>query len=74
MKEIRRSGLLIAVSLNQCVDIREIIDCCIKNKVIVGEFLFDRNSFKIAPPFIITEQEIMESSRIIRDCLDTFVL
>jgi putrescine aminotransferase len=58
IKEIRSKGLLIAVEFESYEVLKPIIDRAISKGVITDWFLFCNNSMRIAPPLIITEEEI----------------
>ncbi len=58
IKEIRNQGLMMAVEFEDFETLKPIIDKAIKKGVITDWFLFCDNSMRIAPPLIITEEEI----------------
>jgi acetylornithine/N-succinyldiaminopimelate aminotransferase len=68
--EIRRAGLMIALQLDSYAHTKRVIDYCIGRGVITDWFLFNDSSMRIAPPLIITEEQIRESCAIIRDGLE----
>ncbi len=70
IKEIRQIGLMIGVELlsDQITD--EAVKEMYRNKLIVDRFLFNNNSFRIAPPLTVTYEEIEEISRKILQALD----
>ncbi len=61
--EVRSSGLMIAVELRQKEWLTPVISRAFENGLIVDYFLFDSKSFRIAPPLIISEDEISEACR-----------
>jgi len=65
IKQIRSKGLLIALEFDSFETSKKIIDCCIENGLITDWFLFVPHCMRIAPPLIITEQEILLSCEII---------
>ena len=65
IKEVRSKGLMIAVEFESFEILKQIIDRCIENGVIVDWFLHCDNSMRIAPPLIITEKQIREACQII---------
>lgn len=71
VKEIRSSGLMIAVELGSEELVRKVASECIKMGVIVDWFLFCPTAIRIAPPLIITSDEIKEACSIIRNILDS---
>ena len=70
VKEIRRSGLLLAVELGQSEKLYKIMDLFIEEGILSDWFLFCDTAFRISPPLIISDEEIRDSVRIIRSCLD----
>lgn len=66
VKEIRQIGLMLAVELRDEATMNLVEKELFKSRLIIDRFLFDDNSFRIAPPLTITEEEInMISERII---------
>ena len=70
VKEIRRSGLLLAVELGQSEKLFKIMDLFIEEGILSDWFLYCDTAFRISPPLIISDEEIRDSVRIIRSCLD----
>ena len=70
IKEIRRSGLLLAVELGQSEKLYRIMDLFIERGILSDWFLYCDTAFRISAPLIITDDEIRDSVRIIRECLD----
>jgi len=58
IKQIRGKGLMLAIEFDSFELNKKIIDRCIANGVIVDWFLHCSNSMRIAPPLIITTEEI----------------
>ena len=58
IKEVRNQGLMMAVEFEDFDTLKPIIDRAILKGVITDWFLFCDNSMRIAPPLIITEEEI----------------
>ncbi len=67
--QVRSKGLLIAVEFESYEVLKPIIDRAIKKGVITDWFLFCNNSMRIAPPLIITEEEIKEVCRLILESI-----
>ncbi|WP_025145708.1 aspartate aminotransferase family protein [Pedobacter jeongneungensis] len=65
IKEIRGKGLMLAVEFENFETNKKIIDACILNGVLSDWFLHCSNSMRIAPPLIITKEEIEEACAII---------
>ncbi|SDG94107.1 Acetylornithine/succinyldiaminopimelate/putrescine aminotransferase [Pedobacter terrae] len=61
IKEIRGKGLMLAVEFENFEVNKKIIDACILDGVLSDWFLHCSNSMRIAPPLIITKEEIKEA-------------
>ncbi len=70
VREIRRSGLLMAVELGSSERLYAIMELFKQEGIMSDWFLFCDTAFRISPPLVITEDEIRESCRIIVSCLD----
>ena len=70
VKEIRRSGLLLAVELGESEKLYKIMDHFIEEGILSDWFLFCDTAFRISPPLVISDDEIRDSVSIIRRCLD----
>ena len=70
VKCFRQKGLMIAVELENEQKVSKLLDLFVENGIIVDQFLFNSNSFRIAPPLIITETEIKEICKTINFCMD----
>ena len=70
VKEIRRSGLLLAVELGEASKLYRLIDLFIAEGIMSDWFLYCDTAFRISPPLVITDAEIKDSVRIIKKCLD----
>ncbi|MDD3273956.1 MAG: aminotransferase class III-fold pyridoxal phosphate-dependent enzyme, partial [Bacteroidales bacterium] len=70
VKEIRQIGLLLAVDLGSSKSAEMILPLLIENGVMSDWFLFNENSFRIAPPLSISEEEILYSAGLIAGALD----
>jgi len=68
IKEIRNAGLLMAAEFDSYPVLKKIIDQAIKKGVLTDWFLFCDNSMRIAPPLIITDEQIIEACSIISSC------
>jgi len=71
ISQIRVAGLMIALQLDNFTHVKKVIDRCIEEGVITDWFLFNDSSIRIAPPLIITEEQIRESCKIILEALET---
>ncbi|MED6302830.1 MAG: aminotransferase class III-fold pyridoxal phosphate-dependent enzyme, partial [Bacteroidota bacterium] len=68
--EIRRKGLFFAIELENPDIVQKVVEGC-KNKGLLSFwFLSCPESFRIAPPLIITEKQIALSCEIINEVMD----
>ena len=58
IKEIRHKGLMLGIDLQTVEETSKLIQKFIDNGLIADSFLFRPQAFRIAPPLIITEDEI----------------
>jgi acetylornithine/succinyldiaminopimelate/putrescine aminotransferase len=58
VSQIRQIGLMLAVELVPGYSVSKLVKILQKNRLIVDQFLFNSNSFRIAPPLTITTQEV----------------
>lgn len=65
IKEVRGKGLMLAVEFDSFELNKKIIDRCIENGVITDWFLHCSHSMRIAPPLIITGEEIEKACEVI---------
>ena len=70
VKEIRRCGLLLAVELGASEKLYRLMDLFIEEGILSDWFLYCDTAFRISPPLIISDEEIRDSVRLIRKCLD----
>ena len=68
--EIRRSGLLMAVELGESERMFKMMEMFAQEGIMSDWFLYCDTAFRISPPLIISDDEIRDSVRIIRNCLD----
>lgn len=71
IREVRSKGLLIALEFESFEQNKRIIDACIQKGVIVDWFLFNMKSMRIAPPLIISEDEISIACSTLLKCINT---
>jgi acetylornithine/succinyldiaminopimelate/putrescine aminotransferase len=71
IKEIRGKGLILSLQFDSEELNKKIIDKCIQYGVLVDWFLFAPDCMRIAPPLIITEDEIIHSSSIIIQAINS---
>ena len=70
IKSIRNKGLMMAVEFESFDVLKPIIDRAIENGVITDWFLFCDDAMRIAPPLIITEEEIKKACRVIMEAIE----
>lgn len=70
VREIRRSGLLLAVELGSSEQLYRIMELFKEAGIMSDWFLFCDTAFRISPPLTISEEEVRDSARIILGCLD----
>lgn len=70
VREIRRSGLLLAVELGSSERLYRIMELFREVGIMSDWFLFCDTAFRISPPLTVSEEEVRDSVRLIRECLD----
>lgn len=70
IKEIRGTGLFMAVELDSFNQVKKVIDTAITKGLITDWFLFCDNAFRIAPPLIITDAQIEKACSILIDSIN----
>ena len=71
IKAIRNKGLMMAVEFESFEVVKPIIDRAIELGVITDWFLFCDDSMRIAPPLVITEDQIREACDLILQAIET---
>lgn len=71
IKKVTSAGLLMAIHLESFEDVLRVQENCLKNGLITDWFLFATNCIRIAPPLIISQEEIRSSCQIILESLET---
>lgn len=71
IKSKHRIGLMMALAFESFDQNKQIIDRCIDNGVLTDWFLFAPHCMRIAPPFIITEEEIRFACGVILEAIET---
>jgi acetylornithine/succinyldiaminopimelate/putrescine aminotransferase len=72
IKAIRTAGLWMAIEFDSFAINHIVIKQCIANGLISDWFLFNDKSMRIAPPLIITNEELIDMCQIIVNAIDTF--
>lgn len=68
--EIRRKGLMLAVELADTETTGRLVEQFFKAGLVTDRFLFRPSAFRIAPPLIISEEQVEETAGLILGCLD----
>lgn len=71
MKEIRRKGLMFAIEFETAEEVAQIVKYCLDKGVITFWFLSCPNSFRIAPPLNITDEEIIKACEVIKGAFNS---
>lgn len=69
IRAVRSCGLLIAVEFENFEINKRIIDACIEKGLLTDWYLFAPECMRIAPPLLITEEEIERACGIILGCM-----
>lgn len=67
--EVRSAGLWLAVELENFEAVQGVIRHCLEKGLVTDWFLFNSNSLRIAPPLIITEEQVRWACGVILDAL-----
>jgi acetylornithine/N-succinyldiaminopimelate aminotransferase len=70
IRKISSCGLLMAIHFDSYKNNKKIIDTCIEKGLFTDWFLFAPHALRIAPPLIISEQEILEACAIIVESIN----
>lgn len=70
IKNIRSAGLMIALEFEDFAFNQRVIKNCIEGGLITDWFLFASNCLRIAPPLIISEEEIRKACAIILESIE----
>ena len=70
VREIRRSGLLLAVELGDSAKLYRMMELFKEAGILSDWFLYCDPAFRISPPLTVSEEEVRESAAIVRACLD----
>lgn len=74
IRSVNSAGLWLAVQFDSFETCKKVIDRCIKKGVVTDWFLFAPHCLRIAPPLIITEEEIKHCCQvIIESCTEVAV-
>jgi acetylornithine/N-succinyldiaminopimelate aminotransferase len=70
IKSIRGKGLLLALEFENHKQCKQVIDACLERGVVSDWFLFADHCMRIAPPLVISEEEIRQACRTINGVLE----
>lgn len=73
IKSVRSSGLLIAVEFEDAATCLKVCHVCVQNGIITDWFLFAPNCLRVAPPLIITNEEIEHVCRLLIQSIEQAV-
>ncbi|MHA4807913.1 aspartate aminotransferase family protein [Flavitalea flava] len=69
IRAVRSSGLLMAVAFDSFEKNKQVIDACIQKGLLTDWYLFAPECMRIAPPLLITEEQIEKACSVILSCL-----
>jgi len=70
VKDVRYRGLLFAVELESAKLVQQLVERCLELNIITFWFLSCPSAFRLAPPYSITESELLECADIVLSVLD----
>ena len=70
IREIRRCGLMLGVEIGDEQTVQRLIADFVDKGLLPDTFLWRETAFRIAPPLIITEEQIRQTAQTVRECLD----
>ncbi|MBI3518337.1 MAG: aspartate aminotransferase family protein [Bacteroidetes bacterium] len=73
IKAIKGKGFMLSLDFGNVELNFKIIETCVRNGLIVDWFLFNAHSMRIAPPLIISDDEIKEACTIILRSIDRII-
>ena len=68
--EVRPAGLMMAVALTRKRYLKHVVEYTIDNGGLVDWFLFNQSAFRLAPPLIITEDQIRDACKLLLEACD----
>jgi len=72
IKEVRGKGLMLAAEMESFEVLKKVIDHSIEQGIIIDWFLHCSNSMRIAPPLIITHEQIEHACSIILEAVELY--
>jgi len=70
IKEVRSSGLMMAIEFTKRKYLKHVVNATIEKGALIDYFLFNNRSVRLAPPLIISEEEIKKACNIILQACD----
>jgi acetylornithine/N-succinyldiaminopimelate aminotransferase len=70
IKEVRGKGLMMCIQLDSFEQVEKVSRLCAAEGLVIDWFLHCETALRLAPPLIITEEEIRIASSIILKALD----
>jgi len=70
ISEVRSSGLMMAVEISKKKYLKHVVQHTIEQGALIDYFLFNRKSFRLAPPLIISDKEILKACEILLRSMD----
>jgi acetylornithine/N-succinyldiaminopimelate aminotransferase len=70
IKEVRGKGLMLGIQLSNFNQVESVSKRCVENGVIVDWFLHCETALRVAPPLIITEEEIRKACAVILEAIN----
>lgn len=71
IKKVTASGLLMAIYLDSFEQVLKVQEYCLKKGLITDWFLFASNCIRIAPPLVISKEEIEKGCSILLESIET---
>lgn len=71
IKSVRNEGLLMSIEFDSYETNKRLIDHCIDKGVFTDWFLFAPHCMRVAPPLIITDEEIEQACSVILSCCNS---
>lgn len=70
IKEIRSSGMMMAVELTKRKYLKHVVNHTIENGALIDYFLFNNRSFRLAPPLIYSTEELEQALGVVLNACD----
>lgn len=70
IREIRRIGMMLAIEFESTELVQDIVNACMKKGVIAFWFLSCPESFRLAPPINMVDEDIVTAGRLIKEAIN----